>query len=57
VKFYDFASNMSRDVYKIEKRVFAGLTVSPAFPDGHRRLLFTQIDRMGSDLMLVEHFR
>ncbi len=42
-------------VVSLEKRLtpFGALTVSP---DG-QRLLYSQIDQSGSDLMLVENFR
>jgi Tol biopolymer transport system component len=53
LRFYDFASKTARTVYRIEHPVGPGLTLAP---DG-RRILFTQQDRRGSDLMLVENFR
>jgi Tol biopolymer transport system component len=54
LRFYDFATGASRTVYRLPRRPFGGLTVSP---DG-RRILFTQIDQdLSSDLMLVENFR
>ena len=51
--FYDFASKITRTVYPTEHPVGPGLTLAP---DG-RRILFTQQDRRGRDLMLVENFR
>jgi len=51
--FYDFASRMSRTVYRTERPVGPGMALSP---DGGR-LLFTLLDRWGKDLMLVDHFR
>jgi Tol biopolymer transport system component/tRNA A-37 threonylcarbamoyl transferase component Bud32 len=51
--FYDFASKASREVYRSERSVGPGISVSA---DG-RRLLFTQVDRWGSDLMLIDGFR
>jgi dipeptidyl aminopeptidase/acylaminoacyl peptidase len=53
LRFYDVASKLTRTVYQTELQVGAGLTLAP---DG-RRILFTQEDRRGSDLMLVENFR
>ena len=53
LRFYDFASKTTRTVYRTEHPVGPGLTLAP---DG-RRILFTQQDRRGSDLMLVENFR
>ena len=51
--YYDFASRLSRRVYRTERPVWAGMSLSP---DG-RRLLFSELDWRGSDLMLVERFR
>ena len=53
LRFYDFASKTTRTVYRTERPVGPGLTLAA---DG-RRILFTQRDRSGSDLMLVENFR
>jgi hypothetical protein len=53
LQFYDFASRSTRTVYRTSAPVSGGLTLAP---DG-RRILFTQQDRLGSDLMLVENFR
>jgi hypothetical protein len=53
LRFFDFASKTTRTVYRTEHPVGPGLTLAP---DG-RRILFTQLDRRGSDLMLVENFR
>ena len=53
LRFYDFASRSTRPVYRTERPVGPGLTLAP---DG-RRILFTQLDRTGSDLMLVENYR
>ena len=50
---YEFATGMTRKLLTVERRVLYGLTVSP---DG-RRILYTQVDEAGSDLMLVENFR
>jgi len=53
VRFLNFATGATTEIVKIEKPVDLGLAVSP---DG-RRLLFTQVDYAGQDLMLVENFR
>ena len=53
LRFYDFASKTTRTVYRTERPVGPGLTLAA---EG-RRILFTQRDRRGSDLMLVENFR
>jgi eukaryotic-like serine/threonine-protein kinase len=53
LRFYDFASKATRTVYPTERPVGPGLTLAP---DG-RRILFTQQDRSGSDLMVVENYR
>jgi Tol biopolymer transport system component len=53
LRFYDFASKATRTVYPTERPVGPGLTLAP---DG-RRILFTQQDRGGSDLMVVENYR
>ena len=42
-----------REILNIEKPAFVGMAVSP---DG-RRLLFSQLDREESDLMLVDNFK
>ena len=53
LRFFDFASKTTRTVHRTEHPVGPGLTLAP---DG-RRILFTQQDLRGSDLMLVENFR
>ncbi len=53
LRFFDFASKTTRTVHRTEHPVGPGLTLAP---DG-RRILFTQQDRRGSDLMVVENFR
>jgi serine/threonine protein kinase/Tol biopolymer transport system component len=53
VRFRDLASGRTSDIAPIDRRVDLGLAVSP---DG-RYLLFTKIDYLGADLMLVEKFR
>ncbi|MCC6862128.1 MAG: PD40 domain-containing protein [Bryobacterales bacterium] len=53
VRFLDFAGGRSRPVLTLPAAPHPGLAVSP---DG-RTLLYTRLDRSGSDLMLVENFR
>jgi Tol biopolymer transport system component len=53
LRFYDFATETTRTVFRTERPVAPGMTLAP---DG-RRILFTQLDRHGSDLMLIENFR
>jgi hypothetical protein len=53
VRFLDFATGKTSDIAPIDRRIDLGLAVSP---DG-RYLLFTKIDYLGADLMLVEKFR
>ena len=53
LRFYDFASKTTRTVYPTEHPAGPGLTLA----HDERRILFTQQDRRGSDLMLVENFR
>jgi Tol biopolymer transport system component len=50
---YEFATAKTTKLLTVERNVISGLTVSP---DG-RRILYTQFDEAGSDLMLVENFR
>jgi serine/threonine protein kinase len=53
IEFFSFSSQQIRTVAQFEKPPFLGLTISP---DG-RRLLYSQIDQSGMDLMLVEDVR
>jgi hypothetical protein len=53
VQYFDFATKHVRRSCKFEKNFVNGLSVSP---DG-RWLLYTQLDKANSDIMLVEHFR
>jgi len=53
IRFLNFATGTETEVLKIEKPLDLGLAVSP---DG-RNLLFTEIDYLGQDLMLVENFQ
>ncbi len=53
IMFYDFADGSTHQVYRSPKPLSNGISVGP----GERFLLFSQIDREGSDLRLVENFR
>ena len=53
IRFLRFATGEIRKVFSVPKPVFVGFSVSR---DG-RSILYTQIDRHGADLMLVEGFR
>ena len=53
MQFLNVATGTTTEIMKTEKPVDLGLAVSP---DG-RKLLFTQLDYSGQDLMLVENFR
>jgi hypothetical protein len=53
IEFFSLADSRTRIVARLAKPPYLGLTVSP----DARRLLYTQIDQAGTDLMLVEDFR
>jgi Tol biopolymer transport system component/predicted Ser/Thr protein kinase len=53
IQFFNFATKRIRSISTIESTIGSDLSVSP---DG-RWILYSQIDREGSDLMLVENFR
>jgi hypothetical protein len=53
VQYLDFATGAIKTICPIDKTIDLELTVSP---DGHYAL-WPQIDRRGSNLMLVENFR
>ena len=53
IKFYHFATEKLTPIVPVEKPFGLGLSLSP---DG-RWLLYTQVDRRGRDLMLMENFR
>ena len=53
IRFLDLATGANTEILKIDKPVDLGLAISP---DG-LNLLFTQVDYVGEDLMLVENFR
>jgi len=53
VHFLNFSSGKTSQLATIPKTVMWGFSVSP----DERRILYTQLDREGSDLMRVENFR
>jgi hypothetical protein len=53
LRYYDFASRGVRDVLNLEKYFSDGLSISP---DG-RYLLYSQLDDLNSDIMIVESYR
>jgi Tol biopolymer transport system component len=52
IQYYSFADHRIRLISRLDKEVALGLSVSP---DG-RTLLYSQVERLDSDLMLVEGF-
>jgi Tol biopolymer transport system component/DNA-binding winged helix-turn-helix (wHTH) protein len=53
IRFYEFATGLTRVITRTDREMFMRLAVSP----DQSSLLFTQIDYGGMDLMLVEDFR
>ena len=53
IRFLNFATGAQTEIMKLLKPVDDGLTVSP----DRRTLMYSQIDHLGRDLMLVEGFR
>ncbi len=53
IQFFGFEVGAVKTIARIDQRPQMGLTVSP---DG-RSILYTQYDRAGSELILVENFR
>ena len=53
IRFLHFSSGKTSQLATIPKTLQWGFSVSP----DERRILYTQLDREGSDLMLVENFR
>jgi Tol biopolymer transport system component len=52
IRFFDFGTRKSRQVFELDKENMNGLSVSP---DG-RWILYTQVSGENADIMLVEHF-
>lgn len=53
VRFYDFATKHVRKIFKADKDLGEGMSVSP---DG-RYMLYSQLDEKNSSIMLVHNFR
>jgi Tol biopolymer transport system component len=53
IHFLNFSTAKATQVAAIPKTVMWGFSVSP----DERRILYTQLDREGSDLMLVKNFQ
>jgi Tol biopolymer transport system component/DNA-binding winged helix-turn-helix (wHTH) protein len=53
VRYFDFATRRIRPIFEADKEVGGGLSISP---DG-RSIIYSQIDDLNSDIMLVDHFR
>jgi hypothetical protein len=51
--FYDFATRQTREIFRVEKDLVEGMSISP---DG-RYMLFSQVDESNADIMLVSNFR
>ena len=51
IGYHDFSSDTTRKILTAERAAFV-----EASPDG-RTILYTQVDEIGSDLMLEENFR
>jgi Tol biopolymer transport system component len=52
MRYFDFATKQIRTVFELDKDFDGGLSISP---DG-RWILYSQVDQVDSDIMLVEHF-
>jgi Tol biopolymer transport system component/DNA-binding winged helix-turn-helix (wHTH) protein len=52
VRYFDFGSHGTREVFKIEKDFDSGFSVSP---DG-RYLLYSQVDEENADIMLMDRY-
>jgi Tol biopolymer transport system component/DNA-binding winged helix-turn-helix (wHTH) protein len=50
--FYDFATRQTREIFRVEKDLVEGMSISP---DG-RYMLFSQVDESNADIMLVSNF-
>ena len=53
VRYFDFAAKKVRQVFEIDKDFFWGLSVSP----NARWILYSQVDDLKSEVLLVDHFR
>ena len=53
ISFYDFATRQTRVIFRADKDLDEGMSISP---DG-RYMLYSQIDQANADIMLVNNFR
>lgn len=53
LEFFDFSTGISKNIRTTQKRLASGLALSP----DERWLLYSQVERGGSDLILGENFR
>ena len=53
ISFFDFATKHTREIFKADKDLDSGVSISP---DG-RYMLYSQIDQSNADIMLVSNFR
>ena len=53
ISFYDFATKHTREVFRVDKDLAAGMSISP---DG-RYMLYSQVDESNAGIMLVSNFR
>ncbi len=53
ISFFDFARRMTREVFRADKDLSDGMSISP---DG-RYMLYSQVDEVGAEIMLVNNFR
>ena len=51
--YYEFATRKTRDVFRADKDLSDGMSISP---DG-RFMLYSQIDEVDAGIMLVNNFR
>jgi Tol biopolymer transport system component len=55
IQFFNFATKRIRSITTIERPEYSGVVLSVS--SNGRWILYSQIDQVGSDLMLVEHFK
>ena len=53
ISFYDFATRHTREIFRADKDLSKGISLSP----DRRYMLYSQIDESNSDIMLVNNFR
>jgi hypothetical protein len=52
ISFYDFSTRKTRDIFKNDRDLHDGISISP---DG-RYMLYSQLDENDSNIMLVSNF-